>query len=307
MLSPAVRAKIPAFWPLPNPEPGWSRRQDLRPSLDFCQEVTRRHAKSFYFSSFPLPRDRRKGAFAIYAFCRYVDDLLDETPPDEKAGKQFLPLLQDELEKIENGQSTLPFAPAFAETTRQYKIPRQFYLDLIEGCCWDEMDIEIEDFPQLELYCYHVASVVGLIMSRVFGLNSSDGAHRAVEMGIAMQLTNILRDIAEDLDRNRIYLPRTELAAAGLDRSFLEKGTVTPLWRDFMRQQIARARAYYASGEKGIPLLAKGGARYTTRLMSRIYGDILSEIEKNDYNVFQGRVFVSTPRKCQIALRTLFH
>lgn len=241
----------------------------------------------------------------MYSFCRYVDDLVDEAGARSTPEAGLLDRLGALLETIEAGRSDLPFAPAFAEANRQFQIDRGFYLDLIGGCCLDERPPRIATFEELELYCYHVASVVGLMMAKIFGLQTLEGVHRAVEMGIAMQLTNILRDIREDLEQDRIYLPADELRAAGLDEDSLRRGLVDERWRSFLARQIERARAYYRSGEAGIDLLARDGSRFTARLMSRIYGAILDEIEAADYDVFAGRVYVPTHRKVLILLRTL--
>ncbi len=305
-MTPEVQAKLPRVWVPPAPEPGWSRDPGLAEALRHCREVTRRHARSFYFSSFPLSGDSKQAAFAVYAFCRYVDDLVDENPDPSLNRAALREALTRELAAVDAGDSARPFAPALAVVNRQYGIDRSFYLDLIEGCCLDREKVEIETWPQLELYCYHVASVVGLIMSRIFGLREAEAVPRAVEMGIAMQLTNILRDVGEDLARDRIYLPREELAAHGLDRSFLEGGQVDDRWRNFLREQIERARDTYRRAEPGIVYLERA-ARPTARMMSRIYAGILDRIEAADYRVFDRRVFVSFPRKLWLAAGCLVH
>lgn len=302
-LGKAVTAKLPDDWAIPAPDPRWHTDPRLTDSLIACREATRAHATSFYFASFPLSPARKHAAFAIYAFCRWVDDVIDETPTDTQPDRASL---EAELTRLLDGQSPLPFGPAFAEASRQYAIPYCFYADLIEGCCWDRLPVEIRDFAELERYCYHVASVVGLIMGRVFGLKELAGAPRAIEMGIAMQLTNILRDVGEDLARDRVYLARDELAAHGLDRAFLERGEARdPRWQAFLAEQIVRARAYYASGERGLGYLDPGGPRLCVKLMSRVYGGILEAIEQRKGDVFSGRAYVPTNRKLLIALRTL--
>lgn len=299
-LGDAITRKLPTDWDTPRPVAGWSREPALAASLAACKSSTREHATSFFFASFPLPAEKKCAAYAIYAFCRWVDDVIDETPPEQQPD---LAALQTELGKILAGESALDFAPALAEVTRQYAVPTSFYVDLMEGCCWDRRPVEFVDFAELELYCYHVASVVGLIMSRVFGLKDLAGVPRAIEMGIAMQLTNILRDVAEDFARNRIYLPRTELAEFGLDRDFLAAPQPNdPRWQKFVRFQIDRARDYYRSGETGLPYLDGDGSRFCVKLMSRVYGGILGAIERKNGDVFAGRCYVPTRRKLVIAL-----
>ena len=299
-MTPEVQARLPGEWSPPSPEPGWSRDPALAGALRSGRDITRAHARSFYFSSFPLPRETRCAAFAVYAFCRHVDDRVDDNPDPGKNRAELKAELMNELHAVATGTSALPFAPALAAVNRQYGIDDALYLDLIEGCCLDREKVEIETWPQLELYCYHVASVVGLIMSRIFGLRDGGAAPRAVEMGIAMQLTNILRDVGEDLALGRVYLPREELAALGLDRAFLERGRPDERWRAFMREQIARARDFYRRAEPGVAHLAPP-ARPTARMMARIYAGILDRIEAADYQVFDRRVYVSFPRKLRVA------
>lgn len=302
-LGDAILRKLPKDWSTPQPESGWSRKPELAGSLAACKESTREHATSFFFASFPLPSEKKCAAYAIYAFCRWVDDVIDETPPEQQPD---LTALQSELDRILRGESPLDFAPAFAEVTQQYAVQTSFYVDLMEGCCWDRKPVEFIDFAELELYCYHVASVVGLIMSRVFGLKELEGVPRAIEMGIAMQLTNILRDVAEDFARNRIYLPQEELMQFGLDRTFFSSPEAAdPRWQKFMSFQIDRARTYYRLGEAGLPYLDPDGSRFCVKLMSRVYGGILGAIERREANVFAARCYVPTHRKLGIALRSL--
>ncbi len=288
---------LPSEWVAARPEAGWHRNPRLQVALRDCRAITRRHAKSFYFSSFPLPEDKKQAAFAVYAFCRYIDDCIDEVPEDSPVPAPTRQKLIDELAAIERGESALAFAPAFAEVNRQYAIPAAFYHDLIEGCCSDRGAVDIASFAELELYCYRVASVVGLMMSKIFGLREAEGALRAAEMGLAMQLTNILRDVREDALRQRFYLPRDEREAAQISEAQLLSGTVDPAWQAFCREQIARARDYYRRGEQGLLLLEDDGSRRTATLMARIYGGILDAIERADCDVFSRRCYVSFWRK----------
>jgi phytoene synthase len=301
-VSPVLRKKFPRDWPDLKPEQGWHRDPALRPSLVHCRAVTRRHAASFYFSSFPLPAARKQAAFAIYAFCRWIDDAIDEAgvhdTPDPDA-------LKAQLDALLEGNSALAFAPAFTTAVRQYGIPRELFHDLLEGCCADAGRVRIASFEELEAYCYRVASVVGLMMSRVFGLTSRAGMEQAVDMGIAMQLTNILRDVREDLERDRIYLPAEELATHDLSEDDLHAARVDERWRAFMRFQIERARHYFTLGSEGLPLLAPDGSRFCARLMARIYAGILDEIERAGCDVFAGRVFVPMRRKLAITAGSL--
>lgn len=303
-MTPALENKLPRDWTVPQPETGWHQQATLAPAWEACREITREHATSFFFASFPLPQAKKKAAFAIYALCRWFDDCIDEQiegeqPPDKAR-------LLAELDAIQAGQSTLPWAPAVAEVNHQYAIPRIFWEDLVEGVCMDCQPIIIRTHEQLEIYCYHVASVVGLIMSKVFGLSDTAGIPHAVDMGLAMQLTNILRDVREDFDKGRIYLPTDEMAAHNTGpEAIAARRRDDPDWLRFITMQVERARAYYHSAEQGLPYLANDGSRFTTKLMSRIYGGILGEIRRNHYNTLDQRLYVPTHRKIRIALQAL--
>jgi phytoene synthase len=253
-----------------------------------------------------LPGETRAAAFAVYAFCRHVDDFVDAREDREATAQLLEAELTQHLEDIEAGRSRLPFAPAFLEVIRQYGIDRELCLELIRGCASDgAAAVRFQSFAELELYCYQVASTVGLMMGRVFGLADATGIRRAVEMGVAMQLTNILRDVDADYRMNRVYLPADELGSAGVGERDLAARKVSEAWRVFMRGQIARARAYYDAGELGLDFLEAGRPRLTARLMSRIYGGILDEIERADYDVFSSRASTSGLRKLGITLHTL--
>lgn len=302
-----LQARLPRHWKPAAPEPGWHRAPHLSAAFQHCRRVTRHHARSFYFCSFLLPPAKRKAAYAIYAFCRHIDDVIDESM-DCGTGTQELPaptreILRSDLETLERGESPLPFAPAFMETTRQFGIERQLYLDLIEGCCRDREPVGIRTFDELEDYCYYVAGVVGLMMSKVFGLNEASAVPQAVEMGIAMQLTNILRDIHEDFRMGRIYLPSEEWPEWGVTRQHIAEQRNDDAWKHYLRMQIKRARGYYQRAARGLVLLEPDGSRQTATLMARIYGGILDEIENADYDIFSRRVHVPFSRKVAHALR----
>lgn len=303
-VSPEIEDLLPKHWvPGEGVEP-FSPSRTIEKSYRNCRKVTRHHAKSFYFSSFTLPRAKRMAAYAIYAFCRHVDDCIDEAPPEETPPKS---LLLDEARAILEGASPLPFAPAFSEVVRHFRIPFQLIEDLIEGCCRDRISpVRMPDFRALEEYCYYVASVVGLLMCPVFGLRGREALPQAVDMGIAMQLTNILRDVREDLEKDRIYLPASELELAGIDLpSLIRQGAANDPWRRFMTGQIERTRDYYRRGEKGLRHLENDGSRTTARVMARVYGGILDEIEGSGYENLKTRHYVSLPRKIRILLRCL--
>jgi phytoene synthase len=268
--------------------------------------MTRHHAKTFYFASHVLPAQKRNDAYAVYAFCRHVDDQID-LAPDESARQRALAdlshLLDTAYQPGENSfESVPPWLRAFRETIRRRAIPSGYFKDLLKGVEMDRGRVRLQTWDELDLYCYRVASVVGLIMVHVMAEPSPELLKPARDLGTAMQLTNILRDIAEDWRRNRLYLPADELEKFGLTAEDIARQRTGDSFRAMMRFQIGRARAYYGHAEPGIAALPADGSRFCARLMSTVYGAILDEIERADYQVYRGRVSVSFPRKLWLAL-----
>jgi len=297
-VTPALLEKLPSSWPPVCPSPQWHRDPALTTPLAACREATRAHATSFFFASRLLPAQKKCAAYALYAFCRWVDDSFDEMEAGKTAPESTALFVA--LDEILAGRSTLPFAPAFAATCREYDIERAWCCDLIEGCARDRLPLRLANLAELEIYCYYVASIVGIMMSRIFGLQDAALLPRAVEMGLAMQLTNILRDVREDFERGRIYLPAEDLARFNISEDQLREGRANDNWRALMRFETARARAWYAGAELGLPGLDNDGSRMTARVMERVYAGILTEIERAQGDVFTGRRYVPLWRKCLI-------
>lgn len=279
----------------------------IRAGYRLARAVTARHAKSFYFASALLFGHRRKAAFALYAFCRHLDDLVDA--PKTVDPKPALARARAGLAGLYDGapvdELELPASPeelmALRDTVRRYDVPLHALVDLLAGM---EMDLTLHRYrtwDELELYCYRVAGTVGLMMAPVLGCRDSNALPYAADLGRAMQLTNILRDVREDLGRGRVYLPAEELAAFQLTVADLEAGTVDDRFRAFMRWQIHRARAYFQRGEAGIGALSGFGSQATVRTMSRVYAGILDAIEAADYDVFSARAHVPFARKLSLA------
>ncbi len=297
-----------------------------------AEQVCRHHAKSFYFASFMLFGMRRKAAFALYAFCRRLDDMVDVADgasqgavPEGLAERLArarrrvadvyceLPELADPRmpppSERAGGGDDGPWDPAefaaLVDCIRRYHIPEQPMQELISGMEMDLTKRRYESWEELELYCYRVAGVVGLMMAPMLGCKEAWALGPAADLGRAMQLTNILRDVQEDLERDRIYLPADELRSFGLGEEDLRRGVVDDRWRAFMRYQIERARAYYARAATGVPALGGFGCQRMVKLMGGTYGDILRVIEERDYDVFSGRAFVPARRKLVLATATL--
>src|SRR5581483_7540284 len=264
-----------------------------------------------YFASFFLPKHKRNAAYAVYAFCRMIDDAIDQddrsiesTGSCECGGLDGrLSLFRDRLDEIYSGTLELPnpefrsrtqhALSAFAHTVQRYEIPKKYFFDLAEGC---RMDLTVKRYAtwnSLENYCYHVAGVVGLIMSCIFGLRHSDAGEQAIAMGNAMQLTNILRDIREDWQRGRIYLPLEDLARFGYSESDLSRCVVNEPFRRLMKFEVARARSLYRDASKGLCWLADDGSRLTASAMAVIYSGILDAIERQGYDVFRRRAHLT--------------
>lgn len=266
--------------------------------------MTRRHARSFYYASHSLPRGKRQAAYAVYAFCRHVDDAVD-LAPDGAALAAALDRQRTLLDDLERGRAgSLPWAPAFIAVWRWARIPRRYLEDLLAGMAMDRGRVRLQNWAELERYCYHVAGVVGLVMTHVFLREPEERLLLpARDLGTAMQLTNILRDVGEDFSRDRVYLPADELAAHGVTEADLAAGRVTPAWRAFMAVQIARARDHYRRAEPGIDALPRDGTRRTVWTMREVYGGILGRIEAAGSDVFTRRARVGAAGKALLAFR----
>jgi phytoene synthase len=275
--------------------------------------MTRRHAKTFYFASHVLPPAKRRDAYAVYAFCRHVDDEID-LAADEAARVRAFAKLNDLLAAAYDPPDLAPalaqeqpWLPAFRETARRRAIPRAYFEDLLTGVEMDRGRVRIATWEELDRYCYHVASIVGLIMVHVLTEPAPELTKPALDLGTAMQLTNILRDIDEDFKIDRIYLPARELEKFGVTETDIANQELNASFRALMRFQIERARAFYRAAEPGIAALPNDGSRLTVRLMSTIYGAILDEIERAGDDVYARRARVSFPRKLRLALRAVLN
>jgi 15-cis-phytoene synthase len=285
---------------------------ELQKGFAQAKAVTRRHSKSFYFSSHALFGARRRAAFALYAFCRHLDDMVDGDAAMASSTQSLAQrlaqarsvvasLYQDNVKVVHGPFDAYEFA-AFRDTVQRFQIPQAPFDALIDGM---EMDLSVfryDNFAQLDLYCERVAGVVGAMMTPILGYRDAAAMPYASDLGRAMQLTNILRDVAEDWTRGRVYLPQDELRHFGVSEEDLARGRVTPQFIELMRFQIARARALYQRAELGIAMLNGFGARPLVRVMSRVYGGILGAIEARRYDVFSGRAFVSTLAKVQLSV-----
>ncbi len=276
----------------------------LEDAYSYCRKISRHHAKTFYLASMFLPKKQQKPIFAIYALLRTVDDVVDMAEVKFNNGL----ITSDEITKmLESWKSRLkacyagnvdndPIMMAWQDTLKSYSIPMELPLDLMDGVAMDIEFKPFETFEELYVYCYKVAAVVGLMTSEIFGYSDKQALEHAIELGIAMQLTNILRDIGEDVDRGRIYLPLEDLRRFNYSREEFMQKRINNNFINLMKFQIERARGYYSSSEKGIPMLEKQ-ARFAVCISSVNYGNILSAIEKNNYDAFSKRAYRSFYQK----------
>jgi phytoene synthase len=255
-----------------------------------CAAIARSHGRSFFLASHCLPPERRRAIHATYAYCRIADDIADLSA-DVAAAALSLDLWGEQL-----AAPTHPVAVAFAAARAQYGVPVAPAWDLITGVRMDLGPCRFASWDQLRRYCYHVAGTVGLLVAPILGCQDDAALPYAVDLGIAMQLTNILRDVGEDARRGRLYLPLDELAAFGCDPEAILSGRPSGRFRELLAFQVARARDLYVEARRGIPALSPAG-RLTTLAASQFYATILTAIEERDYEVFSARAYVPNGRK----------
>jgi len=273
---------------------------DVRAAYQTCRDITRIASKTFYLASLFLAAEKRRAVWAVYAFCRTADDVVDRTAP---AADRIAALddLERKLLAASRGRANEPIFIAYADAARRYDIPLEPALSLLRGA---RMDITIRryaTYDELCEYCYLVASTVGLLVSPILGTHSEAALPFGVTLGRAMQLTNILRDVGEDALMGRIYLPAEDLERFGYAENRVFEQVVDENFVALMQFQIARVRELYAEAEPGIAMLS-AESRYTVRLALSLYRRILSAIERNGYNVFSRRAYVPLRSKIVTAL-----
>jgi 15-cis-phytoene synthase len=261
-------------------------------AYQYCAQITQTHSKTFYLTSGLLGNDERKAARALYAFCRISDDLADEESGDRLARLEAWK--RRSLAKHPHPDDLVSLA--WADTRARYGIPMEYAEQLLEGVAQDLTKTRYANFDELAHYCYAVASTVGLMTIHIIGFSGPEAIPYAVKLGVALQLTNILRDVGEDWQNGRVYLPQDELAAFGLSNEDIDRGQVTKNWRDFMRFQIERNRQLYAEAMPGIAMLGQQG-QFAIAASAELYQAILEAIETNDYNVFTKRAHLSSSEK----------
>jgi len=268
----------------------------LGESYTFCRAVARQRAKNFYYSFVLLPREQRNAMCAIYAFMRYCDDLSDEPGASREPLERWRCALTDALGGKFDAYSAWP---AFYDTVERYRIPHEYFFQMIEGVMADLEPRRIATFEELYRYCYQVASVVGLCTIHVFGFDSPDALPLAEKCGVAFQLTNILRDVCEDAARGRVYLPAEDLERFGVGAEGLcePSDALTRL----MRFEADRARGYYRESEPLVGMVDKG-SRPALRALIGIYSRLLERIAEGGFDVTR-RVSLPAAEKGWIVVR----
>lgn len=278
----AQTMSAPALWPSSQDE------MLLRLAYDHCEALTAEHSRSFFTASRLLPKEKRQFVRALYAFCRSTDDIVDH-PDDATAARlhawrlRTLTSLPDEVDLS---------IIAWRDMVQRTNLPLGYASQLIDGVARDLAQARYETFTELTVYCYGVASTVGLMSMHILGSCGDEAIPYAIKLGVALQLTNILRDVAEDWERGRLYLPLEELHAYGLTEEDVAHKRADERWRAFMQFQIERTRRLYAEAWPGIAMIAKDG-RFSTAAAAGLYGAILRKIEEQDYDVFTRRAYVS--------------
>jgi phytoene synthase len=281
----------------------------LEEAYRHCESVTKVHSRTFYMSSALLPADKRRAARALYALCRISDDLVDhieifrgmgDCPHDcteEKLNTWRMQVLSEirihDLQEYGGFSPCAPVVLAWADTRARYGIPIRYVEQLIEGVSRDLVSKRYQTFEELAEYCYGVASTVGLMVMHIIGFSGPEAIPYAVKLGVALQLTNMLRDVNEDWQAGRLYLPQEELAAFNLTEADIAAGNSGGRWREFMRFQIMRNRRLYREALPGIAMLDPDG-RFAISASAELYRAILDDIEAHDWDVFHRRAYIGT-------------
>ncbi len=274
----------------------------LELAYEECRSITRREAKNFYYAFLTLPASRRKAIYVAYAFCRHCDDSVDrDASTQEKLST--LRVLQQKLDDAYAGRADEAVFIALADAAERYDIPLEYFSEVISGVESDLVKNRYEDFEQLRRYCYQVASVVGLICLQIFGYKDAAAKVHAADLGLAMQLTNIARDVREDLGFDRIYLPQDEMARFGYSEAELQAGVVNEPFTQLMRFQTQRAKHYFRSGFQLLPYISPR-SRACPAVLGQLYQKVLQRIEDADYDVLHHRVALSTGQKVRVTAQT---
>ena len=278
---------------------------NLEDAYEICRKETQQWAKTFYLGTLLLPYEKRRAIWAIYVWCRRTDELMDSSEALKKSEEELSDSLNSWEENTKNifkGIVKTDLDAVLADTLEKYPQNIDPYLDMIAGQRMDLTKFRYKNFDELKLYCYRVAGTVGLMTQNVMGIDAfyeaaswievPDISEAAIALGIANQLTNILRDVGEDRQRGRIYIPQDEIKNFGYSEEELMLGKINPQWKNLMAFQLNRAREWFKVSEEGIKWLS-ADARWPVWTSLRLYRKILNSIENLDYDVFNNRAYVN--------------
>jgi phytoene synthase len=269
---------------------------------EYCQQKAASSGSSFYYSFLFLPPERRRAITALYAFCREVDDVVDEgVEPQVAAAK--LAWWRNEVRNLFGGKPNHPVTRALEPSIAKFGVNEQYLNEIIDGMEMDLRQTRYLDWKGLESYCYRVASVVGLLAAGIFGYRDPRTLDYAKDLGIAFQLTNIIRDVGEDARKNRVYLPMEDLQRFGVPAADILQSLETPAFRSMMEFQAERARRYYASAMSALPADDRRAQR-PGLIMAAIYRTLLDEIQRDGFHVLTRRTSLTPLRKLWIAWKT---
>jgi phytoene synthase len=269
---------------------------------EYCQQKAAASGSSFYYSFLFLPPERRRAITALYAFCREVDDVVDETGDAQLAATK-LAWWRVELGLLFAQNPQHPVTKALSPHLKPFGITHEKLSDIIDGMEMDLTQTRYLDWPGLERYCYRVASVVGLLAAGIFGYRDARTLDYARELGLAFQLTNIIRDVGEDARKNRIYLPMADLKEFGVPAADILNSRQTPEFRKLMAFEAARARGHYHKAMQSLPAADRKPQR-PGLIMAAIYRALLEEIERDGFRVLTQRTSLTPLRKFWIAWKT---
>jgi phytoene synthase len=269
----------------------------------YCQQKTAASGSSFYYSFMFLPKHKREAITALYAFCREVDDVVDECT-ELKVAQVKLAWWKDEIQNLYKGKPIHPVTKALQPFVHSFHLSEEHFIEIIDGM---EMDLNFnryEDFKQLQLYCYRVASVVGILSAQIFGFENRKTLKFAHDLGLAFQLTNIIRDVGEDARRNRIYIPLDELARFGVTEEDILRSRESDAVKQLLEFQIERAESYYDRALNELPAEDRKSQRVGL-IMAAIYRTLLREIKADGAEkVLNSRTALGTLRKLSLAFNT---
>jgi phytoene synthase len=270
-----------------------------------ARALTKASRSNFYYAFLFLPRPQREALYAVYAFCRVSDDLVDEAaaaPRNTPARTlERLTAWRADLDACFRGEARHPVLQRLGETVRAFRIPRLYFEELVNGVEMDLKKTRYASFAELQQYCYRVAGVVGLMCIEIFGYRRPETRTYAEHLGTAFQLTNILRDLGTDMDRGRLYLPQEDLARFGLAEDHIAHRQRTPAFHALMRFEVARARHFYEAASAALPAEDRR-AMLAPEIMAATYARLLHRIEASGYDVFTRRIRLSDAERIWLAL-----